>query len=119
MPVETMAVGMAALLANAVVWVLYLISACPGRDAETAGELCRRRILNLFIVAVGHLVPMCALWWWSRRGADFTDGGLIPPAAIAFAILMGVVMQKKTIVLNAAIMKKISIDADGGPTTLR
>jgi formate-dependent nitrite reductase membrane component NrfD len=119
MPVETMAVGMAALFANAVVWGLYLVSVCSGRDAETAGELCRRRTLNLLIVVAGHLVPLCALWWWSRRGADFTDGGLIPPAAIAFAILMGVVMQKKTIVLNAAIMKKISIDADGGPTALR
>lgn len=111
---DMVAVGMIALIANGALWVIYLLLACSGRDPETADELCRRPFLNFLIVGIGHMIPLFGLWLGSQRKPDSADWGLMVQVAIGLAILLGVLLQKKAIVLDAALMKKISIaTADG------
>ncbi len=110
-PLEMMAVGMTSIFANALIWIIYLFLVCSGSGTGTADDLCHRPLLNMLIVGIGHIIPLCGFWLWSQRTPDYADWGQIVQAAIGLAILMGVIIQKKTIVLDAAIVKKISIAA--------
>lgn len=107
---STILTGMAALSANLAIWLLYLYWFRSIAFREAIGKF--RRPLSLIItVGFGHILPLVLLYSLTGWGHSEVDRPFFAETVSGLAILLGVILQKKAIVLKASNMKAIIIGA--------
>jgi len=102
---------MAALSANLAIWFLYL-NWIPSITFRAAIERLRRPFAMITIVGLGHILPLTLLTILVMFGKAESKWTIYVETVMGMAVLFGVILQKKALVLRASNMKAIIIEAD-------
>lgn len=107
---STIIIGMAALSANLAIWILYLYGYRNDAFREATEKLRRSRSL-IITVGLGHILPLALLCSLAWRNSFEAKPPFLAETVSGLAILLGVIFQKKAVVLMASNMKAIIIGA--------
>ena len=106
---STIIIEMTALSANAVIWLLYLYWIHRAAFREAIVRL-RRPFALITIVGLGHILPLTFLFLLAVSGNPESKWPFVVETVIGLAVLFGVILQKKAVVLWVSNMKAIIIE---------
>jgi len=101
-------IGIIALSVNLSIWFLYLHWS-RSTDFLKATKKLRRPFALITIVGLGHILPLAFLFLSAVSGNSESKRPFLVETVSGLAILIGVILQKKAIVLRASHMKEITI----------
>lgn len=107
---STIVIGIIALSVNLIIWLLYL-NCFRCNDFLEATERLRRPFAIITIVGIGHILPLVFLFLlvlWKKSESNWP---FLIETLTSLAILFGVILQKKAIVLKVSHQKGIEIRA--------
>ena len=110
LPLSTIIMGMAAISANLAIWLLYLFWFHSTAFREAIEKL-RRPYSLIITIGIGHILPLVLLCSLAGLGYSVAEKPFPAETLSGLAILLGVILQKKAIVLRASNMKAIIIEA--------
>jgi len=110
LPLSTIIMAMAAISVNLAIWLLYLYW-FRGAAFREAIEKLRRPYSLMITIGLGHILPLVLLFSLAGLGYSVAESPFPAETVSGLAILSGVILQKKAIVLRASNMKAIIIGA--------
>jgi DMSO reductase anchor subunit len=110
LPLSTIIMAMAAISINLAIWLLYLYW-FRGAAFREAIEKLRRPYSLMITIGFGHILPLVLLFSLAGLGYSVAESPFPAETVSGLAILLGVISQKKAIVLRASNMKAIIIGA--------